>query len=76
MIKVLVQSNGKEEKEVKCKSKEKALALMYACPRKGLFILNYYGESEYDDPDIYWLNNRINLTSLNTLAMNYYKERR
>ena len=74
MIKVLVQSNGKEEKELKFKDPKKALAFMYMANKKGMFILSYYGETDLDDCDIWWLNNRINLSALNTLALNYYKE--
>ena len=74
MIKVLVQSNGKDQKEMKFKDPKKALSFMYMCPNKGMFIISYYGTTEYDDIDIYWLNNRIDITKLNTLAMNYYRK--
>ena len=74
MIKVIVQSNGKDPKEMSFRNPQKALSFMYMCPSKGMFILSYYGESEYDDIDVCWLNNRINLTNLNTLAQNYYKK--
>ena len=81
MIKVIVQSNGKKEKEMKFKYANKALDFMYMCPSKGMFILGYYGESELDDSDIWWLNNRIavlieeglsqkeRLTKLNKIAI-------
>lgn len=74
MIKVLVQSSGKDQKEMRFKSPQKALSFMYMCPSKGMFILSYYGESEYDDIDIYWLNNRVDITKLNVLARNYYRK--
>lgn len=74
MIKVIVQQNGKKEKEMKFKYANKALDFMYMCPSKGMFILGYYGESELDDCDIWWLNNRINLSSLNTRCRNYYRK--
>ena len=74
MIKVVVQSNNRPEKEMKFKDVKKALNFMYMCNTKGMFIIAYYGESEYDDIDIYWLNNRVDITKLNTLARNYYRK--
>lgn len=74
MIKVVVQSNNKPEKEMKFKDVKKALNFMYMCNTKGMFIIAYYGESEYDDYDIAWLNNRVDIFKLNRLALEYYKE--
>lgn len=74
MIKVLVQSNGKEQKEMSFKDVVKALKFMYMCANKGMFILSYYGETEYDDTDIWWLNNRVDLTKLNGLARLFYEK--
>ena len=74
MIKVLVQSNGKEPKEMSFKDRVKALKFMYMCCNKGMFILSYYGETEWDDMDIWWLNNRVSLTNLNSLAKLFYEK--
>lgn len=68
MIKVLVQQNGKNQKEMSFKDRTQALRFMYMCPRKAMFIISYYGESEYDNDDICWLGNRVDLTKLNNRA--------
>lgn len=74
MIKVLVQSKDKKQKEMSFKDVKKALKFMYMCATKGMFILSYYGETEFDDTDIWWLNNRVNLTKLNGLAKLFYEK--
>ena len=74
MIKVLVQSNGKDPKEMSFKDVRKALKFMYMCATKGMFILSYYGETEWDDTDIWWLSNRVDLTKLNGLAKLFYEK--
>lgn len=74
MIKVIAQSNGKQQKEMSFKDKIKALRFMYMCATKGMFILSYYGETEWDDMDIWWLNNRVDLAKLNGLARLFYEK--
>ena len=66
MIKVYTLNKDGKQKEHIFKDKSKAQRFMYGCPKFNLFILSY----QCSDPmDTYWLENRINITSLNAKFM-------